>query len=118
VHPLREGQDPMNALNSMTANAFGRGTWAALTALVVDRPFTPARRARLRAAREADRAWETMMAQGDDPATLGRLAAIMSDKPRVCDKCGGNVYVCRTIGCDPEDIGTHAAPTALLMSGS
>ena len=108
----------MNAMSSMNANAFGRGIWAALTALVVDRPFTPARRARLRAARDADRAWATMMAQGDDPATLDRLAAIMSDKPLVCDKCGGNVYVCRTIGCDPDDAATNAVPTALLLSGS
>ena len=108
----------MNAMTSMNANTFGRGIWAALTALIVDRPFTPARRARLRAARDADRAWATMMAQGDDPATLDRLAAIMSDKPLVCDKCGGNVYVCRTIGCDPEGAATNAAPPALLMSGS
>ena len=59
-----------------------------------------------------------MMAQGDDPATLDRLAAIMSDKPLVCDKCGGNVYVCRTIGVRPQNCTTNAAPTALLMSGS
>jgi hypothetical protein len=59
-----------------------------------------------------------MMAQDDDPATLDRLASIMSDKPLVCDHCGGNVYVCRTIGCDPEGAATNVAPPALLMSGS
>ena len=108
----------MNAVGSMNANAFGRGVWAALRALVVDRPFTPSRRASLRATRDADRAWAMMLAEGDDPATLDRLAAIMSDKPLVCDRCGGNVYVCRTIGCDPEGAATNAMPTALLMSGS
>ena len=108
----------MNAMTSMNTDTFGRGIWVALKALIVDRPFTPARRARLRAAQEADRAWATMMAQGDDPATLDRLASIMSDKPLVCENCGGNVYVCRTIGCDPEGTATNTAPPVLLMSGS
>jgi len=108
----------MNAMTSMDGRTFGRGIRAALTALIVDRPFTPARRARLRAARDADRAWATIMAQGDDPATLERLASIMSDKPLVCDDCGGNVYVCRIIGCDPEGAARNTVSTALLMSGS
>ncbi len=89
----------MNAMTSMDGRTFGRGIRAALTALIVDRPFTPARRARLRAA-------------------LERLASIMSDKPLVCDDCGGNVYVCRIIGCDPEGAARNTVSTALLMSGS
>ena len=38
----------------------------------------------------------------DDPATLARLAAIMSDRVRPCPNCGGDPHVCRAIGCDPE----------------
>ena len=87
---------------SMNANTVGRGIWAVLWTLLTERPFTPARRARLRAARDADRAWASMMVQDDDPTTLDRLAAIMSDTPRTCERCGGQAYVCRAIGCDPE----------------
>ena len=39
----------------------------------------------------------------DDPATLARLAAIMSDRVRPCDSCGGDPQVCRAIGCEVED---------------
>ena len=39
----------------------------------------------------------------DDPATLARLAAVMSDRVQPCPNCGGDPYVCRTIGCDPDD---------------
>ena len=39
----------------------------------------------------------------DDPATLARLAAVMSDRVRPCPNCGGDPYVCRTIGCDVDD---------------
>ena len=39
----------------------------------------------------------------DDPATLARLAAVMSDRVQPCPKCGGDPYVCRTIGCDVDD---------------
>jgi hypothetical protein len=108
----------MNAVTSMNANTFGSGLWAALRALVVDRPFTPARRARLRAARNDDRAWATMMAQGDDPVALDRLAEIMSDRPLVCERCGANAYVCRAIGCDPGGAATNTVRPAPLMSGS
>ena len=39
----------------------------------------------------------------DDPATLARLAAVMSDHVPACPNCGGDPYVCRTIGCDADD---------------
>jgi len=39
----------------------------------------------------------------DDPATLARLAAVMSDHVPACPNCGGDPYVCRTIGCDVDD---------------
>ena len=39
----------------------------------------------------------------DDPATLARLATIMSDRVRPCDSCGGDPLVCRAIGCAVED---------------
>ena len=39
----------------------------------------------------------------DDPATLARLAAIMSDRVRPCPNCGGDPHVCRAIGCDADD---------------
>jgi hypothetical protein len=89
VHPLREGHDPMIRGGSM---------WT----FVIDRPFTPARRAKIRAARDEARAWSTMLMQDDDPTTLDRLDAIMSDSPRTCARCSGQAYVCRAIGCDPE----------------
>ena len=38
----------------------------------------------------------------DDPATLARLAAIMSDRVRPCPNCGGDPHVCRAIGCDAD----------------
>ena len=38
----------------------------------------------------------------DDPATLVRLAAIMSDRVPPCPNCGGDPHVCRAIGCDTE----------------
>ena len=39
----------------------------------------------------------------DDPATLARLTAVMSDHVRPCPNCGGDPYVCRAIGCDADD---------------
>lgn len=39
----------------------------------------------------------------DDPATLARLAAIMSDRVRPCPNCGGDPHVCRAIGCDADE---------------
>ena len=39
----------------------------------------------------------------DDPATLARLAAVMSDRVRPCPNCGGDPHVCRAIGCDTDD---------------
>ncbi len=39
----------------------------------------------------------------DDPATLARLAAVMSDRVRPCPNCGGDPHVCRVIGCDADD---------------
>lgn len=108
----------MNAMSSMNADTFGGGIWVALRTLIVDRPFTPARRARLLAAREADRAWATMVVQGADPRALERLAVIMTDKPLTCDKCGGHAYVCGAIGCDPEGSPTNVAAPKLLVAGS
>ena len=118
VRPLCQGRDPMNAIASTNLNTFAGGIWAALRALIVDRPFTPARRARLRAAREADRAWATMVALGADPRALERLAAIMTDKPPTCEKCGGHAYVCRAIGCDPDRSPTNVAPPKLRVARS
>ena len=39
----------------------------------------------------------------DDPATLARLAAVMSDRVRTCQSCGRDAHVCRAIGCDVDD---------------
>ena len=39
----------------------------------------------------------------DDPATLARLSAVMADRVPPCPNCGGDPYVCRTIGCDVDD---------------
>ncbi len=39
----------------------------------------------------------------DDPATLARLAAIMSDRIAPCQNCGGDPYVCQAIGCGADD---------------
>ena len=36
----------------------------------------------------------------DDPHTLARLAAIMSDRVVPCPICGADPYICRAIGCD------------------
>jgi hypothetical protein len=44
-----------------------------------------------------------VMPDEDDPATLARLAAVMADHVPACPNCGGDPYVCRTIGCDPDD---------------
>jgi hypothetical protein len=44
-----------------------------------------------------------VIAVDDDPATLARLAAIMSDRVRPCPNCGGDPHVCRAIGCDADD---------------
>ena len=39
----------------------------------------------------------------DDPATLARLAAMMSDRIRPCQDCGGDPHVCQAIGCGADD---------------
>src|SRR6188474_2805719 len=39
----------------------------------------------------------------DDPATLARLEAIMSDRIRPCPRCGDDPHVCRAIGCSADD---------------
>jgi len=39
----------------------------------------------------------------DDPATLARLEAIMSDSVRTCPRCGRETHICQTIGCDIDD---------------
>lgn len=39
----------------------------------------------------------------DDPATLARLSAVMSDRVRPCPNCGGDPHVCRAIGCEADD---------------
>ena len=38
----------------------------------------------------------------DDPATLARLAAVMSDRVRTCPSCGRDAHG-RAIGCDVDD---------------
>lgn len=108
----------MIGVTSMNGNTIGRAISSALRILVVDRPVTPGRRARLRAAREADRAWSMMIVQDDDPTTLDRLAAIMSDRPTACEKCGGHASVCRAIGCDPEGVRMNRTRPALRSKGS
>ena len=44
-----------------------------------------------------------VIAVDDDPATLARLAAIMSDRVQPCPNCGGDPHVCRAIGCDVDN---------------
>jgi hypothetical protein len=39
----------------------------------------------------------------DDPATLARLAAIMSDRVPHCPRCGSDPLICRAIGCGVDD---------------
>ncbi len=45
----------------------------------------------------------------DDPATLSRLEAIMSDQVETCPRCRRDTHVCRAIGCDPDDLPLLAA---------
>ena len=47
----------------------------------------------------------------DDPATLARLAAIMSDHIQPCPDCGGDPHICRAMGCRLE-----GAPQPMLTS--
>jgi hypothetical protein len=42
----------------------------------------------------------------DDPVTLARLEAIMSDRIEGCQVCGADPHMCRAIGCDPGASGT------------
>ena len=42
----------------------------------------------------------------DDPVTLARLEAIMSDRIEGCPVCGADPHMCRAIGCDPGVSGT------------
>ena len=39
----------------------------------------------------------------DDPATLDRLAAIMSDRVPPCPRCGRDPLICRAFGCGVDD---------------
>ena len=48
----------------------------------------------------------------DDPATLARLEAIMSDSVRSCPRCGRETHICAAIGCDIDDAPLLAALTA------
>jgi hypothetical protein len=48
----------------------------------------------------------------DDPATLARLEAIMSDSVRTCRRCGRETHICEAIGCDIDDAPLLAALTA------
>ena len=48
----------------------------------------------------------------DDPATLARLEAIMSDSVRSCPRCGRETHICKVIGCDIDDAPMLAALTA------
>ena len=52
----------------------------------------------------------------DEPATLARLAAIMSDRARPCPNCGGDPHVCRVIGCDTE--GVSRPDQNLVLTGA
>jgi hypothetical protein len=48
----------------------------------------------------------------DDPATLARLEAIMSDSVRSCPRCGREIHICAAIGCDLDHAPLLAALTA------
>jgi len=48
----------------------------------------------------------------DDPATLARLEAIMSDRVRSCPRCGRETHICAAIGCDIDDAPLFAALSA------
>ena len=48
----------------------------------------------------------------DDPATLARLEAIMSDSVRSCAKCGRETHICEALGCDLDDASLLVALTA------
>ena len=55
----------------------------------------------------------------DDPMTLARLGAIMSDHPSVCPRCGHDVYVCRAIGCEADGVPASTNPSfAVVVAGS
>ncbi len=48
----------------------------------------------------------------DDPVTLACLAAIMSDRIRLCQNCRRDPHICRAIGCGTDDaplLSTQAA---------
>jgi hypothetical protein len=48
----------------------------------------------------------------DDPMTLARLDAIMSDHVEPCPRCGRDPHICEVIGCDPDDQPLLAAKNA------
>jgi len=48
----------------------------------------------------------------DDPATLARLEAIMSDRVRSCPRCGRETHICAAIGCGIDDAPLLAALSA------
>ena len=45
----------------------------------------------------------TVIPVEDDPETLARLAAIMSDRVPPCPRCGSDPNLCRAIGCGVDD---------------
>ena len=45
----------------------------------------------------------TVIPVEDDPETLARLAAIMSDRVPPCPRCGSDPNLCRAIGCGIDD---------------
>ena len=48
----------------------------------------------------------------DDPTTLARLDAIMSDSVSSCPRCGRETHICEAIGCDIDDAPLLAAANA------
>ena len=52
----------------------------------------------------------------DDPLTLARLAAIMSDRIRPCQTCGRDPHVCRAIGCGTDDAPLLSMQAAVDLS--
>ena len=53
-----------------------------------------------------------MIPLDDDPATIARLEAIMSDSVRSCARCGRETHLCQMIGCDLDDAPLLASLTA------
>ena len=60
----------------------------------------------------------SVIAVDDDPATLARLAAIMSDRVQSCPNCGGDPHVCRAIGCDVDNAPLLLSQPSVDRSGN